>query len=217
MKRFLGPAFHRDIHQDIEGFEDMQTFLQTTRLPGCESLLIDPGAFDNLTGDAWANRMKTMAQEAGLETKLMEMSKPIGIEGVGQNSQTASLAVVVPGAVLDRKQQKRPITFQAPVVPNSEIPALWVRRSLARNRAMLGMVNNKLYLRGGERIQFVPPPGSLELDLQLSPSGHLMLPITLLTISSSMTPVNLLASIPFAEMSREERVALANQILREEH
>ena len=40
------------------------------------------------------------------------------------------------------------------------------------------MVNRRLYLCGEGSIRFTPPPGTMTLDLELSPSGHLMLPYT---------------------------------------
>ena len=101
-------------------------------------------------------------------------------------------------------------------MPDSDVPALWGRRS--RNRAVLDMVNNKIYLCGEGRTQLKPPPGTLELDLTLSPSGHVMLPITPLLggVDSNSEAVNLLTSIPAVAQNEDERIGLANQALREE-
>ena len=64
LRWFLGPAFHRDV-------EDMKVFLQSTLLADCEGLLVDPGAFDNLTGSRWVERMSAMAAEAGQVVKVI--------------------------------------------------------------------------------------------------------------------------------------------------
>ena len=40
------------------------------------------------------------------------------------------------------------------------------------------MINRKLYLCGPGRVQFTPPPGTLAFDLEMSKSGHLLLPVS---------------------------------------
>eukprot|EP00973_Karenia_brevis_P049552 6875819-Karenia_brevis.AAC.1 len=45
-------------------------------------------------------------------------------------------------------------------------------------RAMLDMVNNKLYLCGQGQIRFTPPPGTLTFNLVESKSGHVLLPFS---------------------------------------
>ena len=213
LKWFLGPAFAKND-------EDMQAFVQSTRLPDCEALLIDPGAFDNLTGDEWVNRVKAAVNAANLQVTYRSLERPLGIEGVGAGGQQAVTAVQVLGAILDQQRQRKAISYEAPVVAHSSIPALLGRRSLARNRAVLDMINNKLYLCGPGRIHFIPPPGTIEVDLTLSDSGHLMMPITPLATnhSSQDLALNFITSLPKAiprsvgeDMSREERKELCQQ------
>ena len=122
--------------------------------------------------------MDTILVLHGMKSKILQMMRPIGIERFGALSQQATNAVEVPGTIVDTRGVRRAMNFQAPVAPNSDTPALRGRKSLARNRAIIDMVNSKINLCGEGCIQFRPPPGSLDLDLFLSTSGHLMLPIT---------------------------------------
>eukprot|EP00959_Pyramimonas_sp_CCMP1952_P313769 6567971-Pyramimonas_sp.AAC.1 len=79
----------------------------------------------------------------------------------------------MPGAAKDERGKVHQISYKAPAVPDSDIPALWGERSLKRNRAVVDMIINKLHLRGPRRVQFTPPPGTLTFNLEDSRSGHL--------------------------------------------
>ena len=171
LKWFMGPVFERH-------GETQQVFLEATRITGKECLLIDPGAYDNLVGSRWVERQGELARLAHLKPIQKPMRRSIGVEGVGSNSQEAKDEVIMPGAAVDVRGLSHQISYQAPVVPDSNIPALWGQRSLARQRSILDMVNRKLYLCGPGRIQFTPPPGTSVFNLEMSQSGHLMLPIS---------------------------------------
>ena len=153
--------------------------MQATRLSEHrEGLLVDPGAFDNLAGSAWVERMAHLSKLAGHNHKFITLDRPLGVEGVGAGAQEAQKAVIMTGAIKAEGMPVRIAQFEAPVLPNSEVPALWGNRSLRRNRAVLDMVNNRLYLCGPGEIQFTPPPGTQVLALETSPSGHLLLPFS---------------------------------------
>ncbi|CAK0892089.1 unnamed protein product, partial [Prorocentrum cordatum] len=171
LKWFVGPAFER---YD----ETRQVFLEATRIDGKECLLIDPGAYDNLVGDRWVMRMGALAKRACLEPTQRLMDQSIGVEGVGTNAQIAKEEATRPGAANDERGKVHQISYNAPVVPDSDIPALWGKRSLKHNRAVVDMINNKLYLCGPGRAQFTPPPGTPTFNLEDSRSGHLLLPIS---------------------------------------
>ena len=51
-------------------------------------------------------------------------------------------------------------------------------KALIRNRALLSCYEQKLYFVGPGKVEIVLPPGSAELDLVMSESGHLLLPIS---------------------------------------
>ena len=105
LKWFVGPALERAVTG--EGSEQdlttMQACLRSTRLEDCESLLVDPGAFDNLTGGRWKTRMDTILARHGMKSKMLQMARPIGIGAVGAHAQQAAEAVEVPGTVRDNR------------------------------------------------------------------------------------------------------------------
>ena len=171
LKWFVGPVFER---YD----ETRQVFLEATRIEGKECLLIDPGAYDNLVGDRWVERQGALARRALLEPSQRVMDQSIGVEGVGSNAQIAREETTMPGAAKDERGKVHQISYKAPVVPDSDIPALWGKRSLKHNRAVVDMINSKLYLCGPGRVQFTPPPGTLTFNLEDSKSGHLLLPVS---------------------------------------
>ena len=69
-------------------------------------------------------------------------------------------------------------TYEAPIVPNSPIPGLLGLLSLTEKRSLIDTYSKKIYFvgPGGYKIQL--SPGSRALDLENSPSGHLLLPVT---------------------------------------
>ena len=69
-------------------------------------------------------------------------------------------------------------TFQTPVIPNSDVPALLGMKTLEARRALLDIRGRKLYFLGPGEYSIQLPPGSVEVDLEKTESGHLLLPIT---------------------------------------
>jgi len=173
LRWFMGPAFPR------REKDTREVYLKSTRLDGPgEALLIDLGAYDNLTGDEWAKRAGQVAEQAGENVKTEELSTSIGVEGVGSGAQRATELLKLPGAFKTSDGRRHRVIFEAPIIPNSDVPALWGHKSLARNRAVIDTVNRKIYLCGEGNIKFTPPPGTLTCDMILSTSGHLLLPIS---------------------------------------
>ena len=78
------------------------------------------------------------------------------------------------------------------------MPALLGNKALRRNRAIVDCFNGILYFIGPGDHQLLLPPGSKEYQLELSQSGHWMLPVTEFAArpqagqsSSSSSPSNL--------------------------
>jgi hypothetical protein len=161
------------------------------RLEHTEALLVDVGAHDNLTGDAWVERMEKLCREHGLTPTWRQLNKPMGVEGVGTSSQTCTMGVRMPVAVSTGEMG----TFSAPVIPNSNVPALLGMKTLKKWRAMIDVVEKKLYLMGPGSVKVSCPPGSRVYDLQESPSGHLMLPVSCFAeANANMERVDFVAS-----------------------
>ena len=68
-------------------------------------------------------------------------------------------------------------TFESPCVPHSELPALLGLASMSNNRAVLDMVSNQLHFCGPGDVKLTLPPGTESYQLEVAPSGHLVLPI----------------------------------------
>ena len=67
-------------------------------------------------------------------------------------------------------------TLEAPIVPNSELPGLLGLHSMRNARALLDMSTLRMHLCGPGDIRYDLPPGSTSYQLEIAPSGHLVLP-----------------------------------------
>ena len=153
-----------------------EAFLVQTRMRdrNGEGLLVDPGAHDDLTGDEWVKRFTAACSAAGEPAPIMiPLDKPISVGGVGAGRVEAKVAVRCLTGVQGVMQ-----TYQAPVVPNSSIPALLGIKPLKNQRAVMDCFTGRLYTvgQGGYRMNL--SPGSRMYDLVPSHSGHWILPCT---------------------------------------
>ncbi len=139
-----------------------------TRINGVVGLLVDPGAHDNLIGE---RTLQALGKQAGHPVQLTPLDQPRSVEGVGTYSQTAVNASLVPIGVGGQCG-----TYTAPVIPGSELPPLLGLKFLERKFAILDMGNRKLHFPGPGGVHIHLSPGSISLDLEKSPSGHLILP-----------------------------------------
>jgi hypothetical protein len=67
-------------------------------------------------------------------------------------------------------------TYTTPVVSNSDLPGLLGLNTMRRNRCILDMVNLQLHMCGPADVRLNLPPGTEGFQLEISPSGHLVLP-----------------------------------------
>merc|ERR1711911_5228 len=56
-------------------------------LPSGLSIIVDPGAYTNLTGKKWARAQAIKAKKNNQQTKQEKMRTPLGVSGVGEGSQ----------------------------------------------------------------------------------------------------------------------------------
>ena len=141
---------------------------------GREAVLVDPGAHDNLTGSAWVDRVRHIADKYGLEVSMIVMPTSLSVGGVGKGSQTCMHKVSVPMALADGSHG----LYHAPVVPNSEMPALLGNKTMCRMKVLLNLGDGKFIIPGSGSVRITLPAGSRVLDMEMSESGHWMLPIT---------------------------------------
>jgi hypothetical protein len=172
------PAFMNKIRVGIYAW---LCFHINVRLPaGGEGLLVDIGAIGNLCGSRWSDRVEQHVKASGQGCQRSALSNPISIEGVGTGASQAAQQFCAPVAFKNGDRA----SFTAPVVPNSDLPALWGLNSLERVKAIIDTAGRRLILPGpgGYRLQL--SPGSRTHVLEKAESGHLLLPCTAWTDAS---------------------------------
>ena len=137
-----------------------------------EGLLIDPGSPENLVGSRWSGRLAAMAAKAGQPAPTHVKISPFTVGGVGKTPQRCEHAVRHSIAFDDGAKG----IFEAPELPDSDVPALLGLRALDRHRTLLDVRNMRLYFvgEGGYKLQL--SPGSRMLLLVRATTGHLILP-----------------------------------------
>ena len=138
-----------------------------------EAMLVDTGAFNNLVGSQWVDRMDRLNQKCGLPKRTRApLGRTVTLGGVGKNTQESSHSVRVPTSVNGDKS-----TFTATVVDGSDLPALLGMKTLRDNRSVLDLENDRLIMpQPGQTIKIVYPPGTKVLQFERAPGGFLMLP-----------------------------------------
>ena len=99
------------------------------------------------------------------------------MSGVGNGSQRCQYNCKLPIA-LTHQDGVRSGTLNVPTVSNSELPGLLGLTAMKNNRAILDCNTNKLYFLGpGDYdLDKMMPPGTDAYQLEVAPSGHLVLP-----------------------------------------
>ena len=151
-------------------FEQMH--IRTRMTNGRIGLLVDPGAFDNLCGSHWLVALCMLARQHGLTEEWYQLSKVLGVEGVGKQAQEVTHGVRVPIALDSCSEQT---FYDTPVVQDSYIPALLGLRSLEDKDSVLDMRVSERKLYCGP-VDIVPRPGCVVHQLVPAASGHLLLP-----------------------------------------
>ena len=149
----------------------MQT--QMARRRG-EGLLVDPGAHDDLVGEKWADRFAEEARQAGQQQPTtFKLGQPVVVGGVGNGNNVAETGVRCRVGVDGVAEQ-----YEAPMIPGSSTPALLGIKTLKQRRALLDCFTGRLFLIGAGGYKLNLSPGSRELELEASHSGHWLLPCT---------------------------------------
>ena len=153
---------------------DACCFHQKTRVKGKVGLLIDPGAHDNLCRSL---SMDLMSKQLKCKTTKRVLTKPLNVQGVGNGSQEAGTSQEVKFRVDCETTDGITGSFISPIVQNSELPPLLGLKSLRKCQAILDTAQQKLILPGPGGVQMTYSPGTLVLPLEMSESGHLILPL----------------------------------------
>ena len=153
-------------------FLEEQMHVRTRLKNGRIGLLVDPGAFDNLCGSHWLLLLCVLGRKFGKTEQWYELSKRLGVEGVGSGVQEVTHGVRVP-ICLDAHNSDT--VYVSPVVPDSYIPGLLGLRSMEDKQSVLDMriPERKLYCGP---VKIIPLPGCVVHQLEAAVSGHLILP-----------------------------------------
>ena len=151
--------------------EDMVFLSRVRTQDGRDGIVVDPGAYDNLMGSKWLNRVQSVVD--GITLKNM---RRLTVGGVGKHHQTANHEATVP--IGPEKTYTGPVVVEDEEDSSPGIPALLGLRSMEAKRAILDMrsTERKLYLGGNVRI--VADSDTQIVQLEPATSGHLLLPIS---------------------------------------
>ena len=148
--------------------------LRTRRQNGEVALLVDPGAHDNLVGSLTAQQM---VEELNAKLRLRSLDKPLPVEGVGKTAQIADKAACISMSVLDVFGEKLDATYTAPIIHDSLLPPLLGNRTLRKMQVIMDCGSGKLIIPGPGGVEVKMSPGSRVFDLELTSSGHWVLPL----------------------------------------
>ena len=201
----LAPPFHRSgldrpvlPHRNasqvysgaINGPGQSSNFHRMTRLTdGRHSVMIDSGTVGNLVGEYTAYDMVQRIRRAGLTTRtslpagdrnpyVFDRSQPLNISGVGPGSISCDRDCRLPLALNQVGLGSVPASFRAPIIPNSHLPPLLGIDTLRAYRSIIDTNTSRIYLLGSGTydIESHLPRGTIFLQGEVVPSGHLVIP-----------------------------------------
>lgn len=182
---------------------DPMSYHVRTRINGQVGLLVDPGAHDNLIG---SETCELMAEQLRTTVTSKQLNKPLVVSGVGKSSQEAERSATMECSFRTVDDKQLLGSYTAPVVPNSALPPLLGLKSLRAKNAVVDTKTPALILPGPGGIEFRLSPGSQVHRLELSESGHLILPVSSPPSSTAPEDVNRdHARLEFAMQCRQSR------------
>ena len=147
--------------------------LRTVARDGRIGLLVDPGAHDNLAGESTIRRLEA---QLGTRARVKKLDHALNVSGVGKESQQADHALSIEFSV-PSGDTSLSCVYTAPVIEGSSLPPLLGLKSLQAKRAIIDTHGRLLILPGEGGIEFRCSPGTQALNLDMSESGHLILPM----------------------------------------
>ena len=153
--------------------------VQTRLADGRPALVVDPGSVGNLSGDAWAKEVAKAAARHGKHPEYQKRPRPLRVSGVGQGAQTCVYDCKLPVALRQLNGETVSLgCITTPTVSGSELPGLLGLTALRKNRAILDFQKMELHFcgPGDYKLDGSLPPGTDSFQLEVAPSGHLVLP-----------------------------------------
>jgi len=152
----------------------------STNIPGKEGLLVDTGAWENLSGGASINRQAAAAEKAGHKTEWKRLAKPRNVSGVGGRARTCTHQAEVPG----RLTNGAIIKYATPVIPDEEsgepstVPSLYGLRSMEEENTFFGTRNGLMAMvPDGRENEIVWPEGTRFIQCERAPSNHWLITV----------------------------------------
>ena len=154
---------------------------ERTRLENDEmGILIDPGAHGNLVGENWAKKQAEKASRFGYATHVTPLREPLEVNGVGKGPDYCHTSWKLPIGTQEIEQEDEGAgsldSYTAPVIPDSEVPALLGNSSLKKLDAIVECGPGILHLCGPGRQKLQLPAGTKSYNLKGTRSGHWLLP-----------------------------------------
>ena len=132
-----------------------------------------------MVGSRTASHMATVSfLKSGKKTEQKKREHPLRISGIGKGFDTCDWNCKIPISLPSLGGNSLPCTFEAPVVPNSDLPALFGLRSMNSTRTIIDTTTMKIHLVGPGDYDFekLLPAGTKTIKCEASPSGHLVIP-----------------------------------------
>jgi hypothetical protein len=145
-----------------------------TSIPGKEGMVVDTGAWENLSGGDSIRRQEAAALQAGHATRWQRRARPKHVSGVGDNAKVCLEDAVVPGCLNDGTL----IKYTTPVISGdpSTTPTLYGLKDMeaentyfATRKGVLAMIPE------GTDDQIIWPQGTRFVQLERAPSNHWIL------------------------------------------
>ena len=167
---FTGIVFTDDVQA-----ETLHTYHANVKLGGRSSLVLDIGSTRNLAGERWIRKHAELAKDAGYGTRVTPRPSVLNVEGVGKEAEKCFEDAQVP-CILETENGPMKVAFNAPIVPDSNLPALLGLTALQKLRAVIDCRTNEVHFLGHDHAPLGLPPGSSTVQAHQAPSGHLLLP-----------------------------------------
>jgi len=161
-------------------FSDEKNYhIKTQLVDGRLSLILDIGSPGNLGGDKWAKAVAMEAAKAGKQPSYVKRDRPLSVSGVGHGSQSAPYDCNLPIALKHANGNSISLgSITTPSVSDSDLPGLLGLIAMRKNRAILDLVDLKMYFvgPGDYDLEKALPPGTDCFQCELAPSGHMVVP-----------------------------------------
>ena len=153
---------------------------ETSLSDGKVALLVDIGSVGDIAGDRWLASLTQAFSNAGCpldDIEQIRREKALNVSGVGSGSQVCNYNTQIPVAIPTQEGTLRAM-LKVPTMPDSDLPGILGLQSLRNARSIIDTETNKLYMLGPGEYDLMKamPPGTSVVQLEESPSGHLMMP-----------------------------------------